>query len=89
MWRTEDHDQALRLLADRGRVHPNEARFQILTTWGELRRGRRPDTHDLLDDWVVLAARNSDVDAQKNWGAADPPRRRRPRHRADVRASQR
>ncbi|MCX4682657.1 AAA family ATPase [Streptomyces sp. NBC_01433] len=67
VWRTGDHDQALRLLADRGRVHPtesaDEARSQILTAWDEVRRDRWPDTHDLLDDLVVLAARNSDVDA--------------------------
>ncbi|WP_331757621.1 AAA family ATPase (plasmid) [Streptomyces sp. NBC_01383] len=67
VWRTGDHDQALRLLAERGRVHPtesaDEARSQILTVWDELRRDRWPDTHDLLDQLVVLAARNSDVDA--------------------------
>ncbi|WP_175420903.1 ATP-dependent DNA helicase [Streptomyces griseus] len=67
VWRTGDHDQALRLFAERGRVHPtesaDEARSQILTVWDELRRDRWPDTHDLLDKLVVLAARNSDVDA--------------------------
>ncbi|GAA2560201.1 hypothetical protein GCM10010295_57570 [Streptomyces intermedius] len=67
VWRTGDHDQALRLLAERGRVHPtesaDEARSQILTVWDELRRDRWPDTHDLLDELVVLAARNADVDA--------------------------
>ncbi|MFF4249503.1 MobF family relaxase [Streptomyces sp. NPDC001822] len=67
VWRTGDHDQALRLLADRGRVHPtesaDEARSQILTTWDELRRDRWHDTHDLVDELVVLAARNADVDA--------------------------
>ncbi|GGZ19848.1 MobF family relaxase [Streptomyces nitrosporeus] len=67
VWRTGDHDQALRLLADRGRVHPtesaDEARSQILTVWDELRHDRWPDTHDLLDGLVVLAARNADVDA--------------------------
>ncbi|MCY1677033.1 MobF family relaxase [Streptomyces sp. NPDC048212] len=67
VWRTGDHDQALRLLADRGRIHPtesaDEARSQILTTWDELRRDRWVDTHDLVDELVVLAARNADVDA--------------------------
>ncbi|MFE9913358.1 MobF family relaxase [Streptomyces clavifer] len=67
VWRTGDHDQALRLLADRGRIHPtesaDEARSQILTTWDELRREKWPDTHDLVDELVVLAARNADVDA--------------------------
>ncbi|MFF8619115.1 MobF family relaxase [Streptomyces sp. NPDC015350] len=67
VWRTGDHDQALRLLADRGRVHPtetaDEARSQILTVWDELRRERWPGTHDLIDELVVLAARNADVDA--------------------------
>lgn len=41
----------------------DEACSQILTTWDELRRDRWPDTHDLLDELVVLAARNADVDA--------------------------
>ncbi|RST24949.1 hypothetical protein EF908_02305 [Streptomyces sp. WAC04770] len=72
VWRTGDHDQALRLLAERGHVHPtesaDEARSQILTAWDELRRDRWPDTHDLLDQLVVLAARNADVDAL-NLGA--------------------
>ncbi|MFJ9683633.1 AAA family ATPase [Streptomyces sp. NPDC101194] len=67
VWRTGDHDQALRLLADRGRVHAvetaDEARSRILTTWDELRHARWPDTHDLVDELVVLAARNVDVDA--------------------------
>lgn len=67
VWRTGDHDQAMRLLADRGRIHPtesaDEARTQILTTWDELRRDRWVDTHDLVDELVVLAARNADVDA--------------------------
>ncbi|MFJ3144774.1 ATP-dependent RecD-like DNA helicase [Streptomyces halstedii] len=67
VWRTGDHDQALRLLADRGRIHPtesvDEARSQILTAWDELRREKWPDTYDLGDELVVLAARNADVDA--------------------------
>ncbi|MFJ8982907.1 MobF family relaxase [Streptomyces sp. NPDC102282] len=67
VWRTGDHDQALRLLADRGRIHPtesaDEARSQILTAWDELRREKWADTHDLVDELVVLAARNADVDA--------------------------
>lgn len=54
-------------LAERGHVHPtesaDEARSQILTVWDELRRDWWPDTHDLPDELVVLAARNSDVDA--------------------------
>ncbi|MFD8799927.1 MobF family relaxase [Streptomyces atroolivaceus] len=67
VWRTGGHDQALRLLADRGRIHPtesaDEARSQILIAWDELRRDRWPDTHDLVDELVVLASRNADVDA--------------------------
>ncbi|MGW0786379.1 MobF family relaxase [Streptomyces sp. NPDC002913] len=67
VWRTGDHDQALRLLAGRGLVHPtesaDEARSQILTVWDELRRDRWPDIHDLIDQLVVLASRNADVDA--------------------------
>ncbi|WP_371606825.1 relaxase domain-containing protein (plasmid) [Streptomyces sp. NBC_01213] len=67
VWRTGDEDQALRLLADRGRVHPTEtadgARSQILTVWERLRRDRWPDPYDLVDELVVLAARDADVDA--------------------------
>ncbi|MFJ4843160.1 MobF family relaxase [Streptomyces sp. NPDC088746] len=67
VWRTGDHDQALRLLADRGRIHPtesaDEARSQILTAWDELRREKWADNHALVDELVVLAARNADVDA--------------------------
>ncbi|MGP3749891.1 MobF family relaxase [Streptomyces sp. IBSNAI001] len=67
VWRTGDHDQALRLLADRGRIHPtesaDEARSQILTAWDEVRREKWPDAYDLVDELVVLAARNADVDA--------------------------
>ncbi|MFF4168065.1 MobF family relaxase [Streptomyces sp. NPDC001741] len=67
VWRTGDHDQALRLLAGRGRVHPtesaDEARSQILTAWDELRRDRRADTHDLVEQLIVLAARDVDADA--------------------------
>ncbi|XKK58388.1 AAA family ATPase [Streptomyces sp. ARC12] len=78
--RTGDHGQALRLLADRGRVHTtesaDEARSQILTTWDELRRDRWPNTHNLLDKLIVLAARDADVDRAESGGAADPPRRR-------------
>ncbi|MFG1668773.1 MobF family relaxase [Streptomyces sp. Y7] len=66
VWRTGDHEQALRILAAGGRVHAAEtaegARSQILTTWDELRKGW-PDTYDLIANMAVLAARNSDVDA--------------------------
>ncbi|MFM9815632.1 MobF family relaxase [Streptomyces scabiei] len=72
VWRTGDHRLALELLAAGGRVHPaetaDEARSQILTTWDELRGSRWPDTYDLIQHLVVLAARNSDVDAL-NLGA--------------------
>ncbi|MFJ2093870.1 AAA family ATPase [Streptomyces sp. NPDC087901] len=65
VWRTGD--QALHLLADRGRVHPaesaDEVRSLILTAWDELRRDGWRDTYDPLDELVVLAARNGDVDA--------------------------
>ncbi|MFL4497573.1 MobF family relaxase [Streptomyces sp. VTCC 41912] len=72
VWRTGDHHHALELLAAGGRVHAaetaDEARSQILTTWDELRRAQWPDTYDLLQHLVVLAARNTDVDAL-NLGA--------------------
>ncbi|MDQ0964566.1 conjugative relaxase-like TrwC/TraI family protein [Streptomyces sp. B4I13] len=72
VWRTGDHRLALELLAAGGRVHAaetaDEARSQILTTWDELRGSKWPDTYDLIQHLVVLAARNSDVDAL-NLGA--------------------
>ncbi|MEH0467204.1 MobF family relaxase [Streptomyces acidiscabies] len=72
IWRTGDHRLALELLAAGGRVHAaetaDEARSQILTTWDELRSSKWPDTYDLIQHLVVLAARNSDVDAL-NLGA--------------------
>ncbi|MGW1493853.1 MobF family relaxase [Streptomyces sp. NPDC002402] len=72
IWRTGDHELALQMLAEGGRVHAAEtaddARSQILTAWDELRHRHWPDTYDLIVNMVVLAARNSDVDAL-NLGA--------------------
>ncbi|MER6789521.1 MobF family relaxase [Streptomyces sp. NPDC000658] len=72
VWRTGDHELALRMLAEGGRVHPaetaEEARSQILMAWDELRLQEWADPHDLIANLVVLAARNSDVDAL-NLGA--------------------
>ncbi|MDN3262890.1 MobF family relaxase [Streptomyces sp. CSDS2] len=78
VWRTGDHEQALRILADTGRVHATEsaieAHEQILTTWDEL-RGRWSDPHDLIDSLTVLAAKNTDVDLL-NLGAQQIRRQR-------------
>ncbi|MDQ0689007.1 conjugative relaxase-like TrwC/TraI family protein [Streptomyces achromogenes] len=72
VWRTGNHELALRMLAEGGRVHPAEtaedARSQILMAWDELRLQEWADPHDLIANMVVLAARNSDVDAL-NLGA--------------------
>ncbi|MFI8952161.1 MobF family relaxase [Streptomyces sp. NPDC053750] len=72
VWRTGNHEAALRMLAEGGRLHPaetaDEARSQILMAWDELRLQERTDPHDLITNMVVLAARNSDVDAL-NLGA--------------------
>ncbi|NWF28006.1 relaxase domain-containing protein [Streptomyces sp. PKU-EA00015] len=72
VWRSGDHELALRMLADGGRVHPaetaDEARSQILMAWDELRLQQWADPHELIANMVVLAARNSDVDAL-NLGA--------------------
>jgi conjugative relaxase-like TrwC/TraI family protein len=72
VWRTGNHELALRMLAEGGRVHPaesaDEARSQILMTWDELRLQEWAHPHDLIANMVVLAARNSDVDAL-NLGA--------------------
>lgn len=55
VWGTGDHDQALRLLDARGRVHPtesaDEARSQILTTWDELRRAAGPTPTTSSTSW--------------------------------------
>ncbi|WP_234432478.1 MobF family relaxase [Streptomyces sp. NRRL S-378] len=71
VWRTGDHQHALELLAAGGRVHAvataDEARSEMLMTWDELRTAW-PDEQDLLQNLVVLAARNIDVDAL-NLGA--------------------
>lgn len=71
VWRTGDHQQALEMLASGGRIHAvetaDEARSQMLTSWDELRR-RWPNEQDLLENLVVLAAKNTDVDAL-NLGA--------------------
>jgi conjugative relaxase-like TrwC/TraI family protein len=78
VWRTGDHEQALRILADTGRVHATEsaieAHGQILTTWDEV-RGRWSDPHDLIDSLTVLAAKNADVDVL-NLGAQQIRRQR-------------
>ncbi|MGP3737506.1 hypothetical protein ACTWJ9_30760 (plasmid) [Streptomyces sp. GDS52] len=72
VWRTGNHQLALRMLAEGGRVHPaetaEEARSQILMAWDELRLQQWADPQDLIAHLVVLAARNSDVDAL-NLGA--------------------
>lgn len=72
VWRTGNHELALRMLAEGGRVHPaetaEEARSQILMAWDELRLQKWADPQDLIANMVVLAARNSDVDAL-NLGA--------------------
>ncbi|MGX1841164.1 MobF family relaxase [Streptomyces diastaticus] len=72
VWRTGNHELALRMLAEGGRVHPaetaDEARSQILMAWDELRLQEWADPYDLIANMVVLAARNSDVDAL-NLGA--------------------
>ncbi|MFI1472391.1 MobF family relaxase [Streptomyces wuyuanensis] len=71
VWRTGDHQAALELLAAGGRVHAvataDEARSEMLMAWDELRTAW-PDEQDLLQNLVVLAARNIDVDAL-NLGA--------------------
>ncbi|MER0450191.1 AAA family ATPase, partial [Streptomyces sp. Edi4] len=72
VWRTGDHERALRMLADGGRVHATEtaqqARSEILMAWDELRLQQWADPHDLIANMVVLAAKNTDVDAL-NLGA--------------------
>ncbi|MYW69095.1 AAA family ATPase [Streptomyces sp. SID8379] len=72
VWRTGDHERALTMLAEGGRLHAaetaDEARSQILMAWDELRSQEWMDPHDLIENIVVLAAKNSDVHAL-NLGA--------------------
>lgn len=69
IWRTGAREHAVNLLADH--VHASDsahdARRGILTAWNEA-RARHGDVHDLLENVVVLAARNHDV-AALNAGA--------------------
>ncbi|CAM5413490.1 MobF family relaxase [Streptomyces griseomycini] len=71
IWRTGAREQALNLLADRGRVHAtdsaDDARRSLLTAWDEA-RARYGDVYDMLENLVVLAARNHDA-ALLNAGA--------------------
>ncbi|TLQ39013.1 MobF family relaxase [Streptomyces marianii] len=71
IWRTGAREQALNLLADRGRIHAtdgaDDARRGILAAWNEA-RARFGDAYDTLDNLVVLAARNHDA-ALLNGGA--------------------
>ncbi|MEU8708374.1 MobF family relaxase [Streptomyces sp. NPDC048565] len=64
--RDGDRDQALRMFADGGRVHATDtaeqAHKEILAAWNQ-QRGRWSDPHDAVDNLVVLAARNADVEA--------------------------
>ena len=66
VWRTGDREAALRMLAAGGRVHAvdaaDDARAEILTAWTAARTAWT-DPHDVLEHLVVLAARNTDVDA--------------------------
>ncbi|MGD6765957.1 MobF family relaxase [Streptomyces sp. BH097] len=72
VWRTGDHERALQMLAEGGRVHAaataEDARSQILMAWDELRLQEWTDPHDLIANMVVLAAKNTDVNAL-NLGA--------------------
>lgn len=71
IWRTGAREQALNLLADRGRVHAtdsaDDARRSLLTTWNQA-RARYGDVYDMLENLVVLAARDHDA-ALLNAGA--------------------
>jgi len=66
VWREGEREQALQMLAAGGRVHATDtaeqAHAQMLAAWNALRT-RWPDPHEQLARLVVLAARNSDVDA--------------------------
>ncbi|MFJ8745793.1 AAA family ATPase [Embleya sp. NPDC127516] len=64
-WRDGDRRGALRALAAAGHVHatdsPAQAHEQMLTAWAQA-RADIPDPHDRIDDVLLLAGRNADVD---------------------------
>ncbi|MFK4694153.1 MobF family relaxase [Streptomyces pristinaespiralis] len=73
VWRDGAREQALRMLADSGRVHATDtaeqAHAEILTAWNEA-RSRWPDAHDTVANLVVLAARNAYVDVLNDGAQA-------------------
>jgi conjugative relaxase-like TrwC/TraI family protein len=72
VWRDGARRVTLAGLAEHGHVHAvataDDARTAMLSAWWEQRQAHQGDAHDLLDDLLVLAARNEDVDAL-NHGA--------------------
>ncbi|MFC8424118.1 ATP-dependent RecD-like DNA helicase [Streptomyces sp. NPDC057236] len=72
IWRTGVREQALNLPPDRGCIHAtdsaDDARRSLLTAWNEARTRCGGDTYDMLENLVVLAARNHDA-ALLNAGA--------------------
>lgn len=73
-WRDGGRRTALAALAEHGRVHavhtPEQAHAAMLGAWRDIRGRMGGDVHDEIEDLLMLAARNEDVDVL-NAGARD------------------
>ncbi|MFR9758179.1 MobF family relaxase [Streptomyces sp. TR06-5] len=74
VWRDGGRHTALAALAEHGRVHavhtPEEAQAGMLGAWWDVRGRVGGDVHDQVEDLLLLAARNADVDVL-NAGARE------------------
>ena len=74
VWREGGRKVTLAGLAEHGHVHAaataEEARAEMLSAWWERHQAHTGDAHDLVDGLLVLAAKNSDVEAL-NAGARE------------------
>ncbi|MEV2186647.1 MobF family relaxase [Streptomyces sp. NPDC047970] len=73
-WLDGGRRTALSMLAEHGRVHavatPDDAYAEMLGAWKDLVGRLEGDVHDQIEDLVVLAARNADVEVL-NLGARE------------------
>ncbi|MFD8992275.1 MobF family relaxase [Streptomyces goshikiensis] len=73
-WLDGGRRTALSMLAEHGRVHavatPDDAYAEMLGAWKDLVGRLEGDVHDQIEDLVVLAARNTDVEVL-NLGARE------------------
>ncbi|MFF8414702.1 MobF family relaxase [Streptomyces omiyaensis] len=73
-WLDGGRRTALSMLAEHGRVHavatPDDAYAEMLGAWKDIAGRLEGDVHDQIEDLVVLAARNADVEVL-NLGARE------------------